>query len=96
MLRRARAAGATSGCLEVSGRARAHGRGRRREHRPLPLELHRREQALAFGRADDGRSQRGRSEVEVKNRPREPEETDVVGWVCVVLACVAAVGLMLS
>jgi hypothetical protein len=32
----------------------------------------------------------------VKNLQREPEETDVVGWVCVVLACVAAVGLMLS
>jgi hypothetical protein len=26
----------------------------------------------------------------------EPEDTDTLGWVCVVLACVAAVGLMLS
>jgi len=26
----------------------------------------------------------------------EPEDVDVVGWVCVVLACVAAVGLMLG
>jgi hypothetical protein len=26
----------------------------------------------------------------------EPEDSDVVGWVCVVLACAAAVGLMLS
>lgn len=32
----------------------------------------------------------------MRNLQREPEETDVVGWVCVVLACVAAVGLMLS
>ena len=56
MLRRARSTRATSGRIEVSERARAHGRGRRREHCPLPLELHRREQALASGRADDGRS----------------------------------------
>jgi hypothetical protein len=25
----------------------------------------------------------------------EPEDIDVVGWLCIVLACVAAVGLML-
>ena len=25
----------------------------------------------------------------------EPEDIDAIGWLCVVLACVAAVGLML-
>ena len=68
MLRRARSARPTSGRFEVSARARAHGRGRCRQHRAVPVELLGCVEALAASRAHDGRQERSRREVEVRNR----------------------------